>query len=319
MATSKKQKSIEFEHTESSSSSSSDHEMRKKRGLKAWCKSIAVGILQTLPPIPVCIWKPFLSFRLGTGTPPEGEQVDYVGPQFGRLGLQRFKLRELPEKPDPGCVRIIIVSDTHERHSSVTIPPGDVLLHCGDILMSSSLAVQSHGEEVLEEFNDWLERQPCAEKVVIGGNHDAALQRLGSDAQEVLSAAVYLQDASYRLPLSGLLVYGNAFSRGTSHNRAWQTDDPEVTRSNCQGADVVMTHEWSPTLEDALRDAGCRPRLWACGHLHASHGARLAGNTVLVNAAIHDTRYRPWQPPVVVDLPKAGIARSQGSLETEWE
>ena len=36
-----------------------------------------------------------------------------------------------------GRVRVVCVSDTHERHDSVQLPAGDVLVHCGDAMAIS--------------------------------------------------------------------------------------------------------------------------------------------------------------------------------------
>ena len=36
--------------------------------------------------------------------------------------------------PRPGLVRLVLVSDTHDRHADLgPLPPGDILLHCGDL------------------------------------------------------------------------------------------------------------------------------------------------------------------------------------------
>lgn len=174
--------------------------------------------------------------------------------------------------------------------------------------MSSSLALQERGLRVLRDFNSWLETLPCREKVVIGGNHDRSLERLGDQAQSILSAAVVLQDESTVLSEAGIKVYGNAWSRGHSHNRAWQTDEPQLSAA-CQGADVVMTHLCSEVIEEALlREA--RPRLWASGHAHEAHGVQDRHGILFVNACIHDRKYNPVQPPVVVDLLKENKASS---------
>lgn len=46
-------------------------------------------------------------------------------------------------------MRIVCVSDTHGRHARTVIPPGDILIHAGDI------TTRGHLEEV-EEFDRWL-------------------------------------------------------------------------------------------------------------------------------------------------------------------
>lgn len=74
--------------------------------------------------------------------------------------LHRQSLAPPPPK-DP--ITIVCVSDTHGTQPP--LPPGDVLLHAGDLSVWGSLA------EIQEQLN-WLDAQPHAQKVLIAGNHD---------------------------------------------------------------------------------------------------------------------------------------------------
>ena len=66
----------------------------------------------------------------------------------------------------PDSLTIVLISDTHELHREVNIPPGDLLIHAGDFTMNSMSA------EKLIDFNEWLGDLPHALRVVIPGNHD---------------------------------------------------------------------------------------------------------------------------------------------------
>jgi len=261
-------------------------------------KRVAISILKLIPPLPTGLFDRLARHRLGT-TPLESPQVLFVS-NVGAEPVQRGSA-DLPQKAE-GCIRIVVVSDTHEAHRSVTLPHGDVLLHCGDILWSSSLAKQSRGIRVLEDFNLWLGELNFSEIVVIGGNHDIALQKLGDAATGMLSNAVFLQDESVVLPFSRLKVYGNAFSRGHSHNTAWQ-DPVSVSEAACKDVDVVMTHHKTSAIVDAVL-VHARPKIWASGHNHAGHGVTESDGTLLLNGAIMDGKYNPTQLPVVIDFPK---------------
>ena len=39
-----------------------------------------------------------------------------------------------------GSARLVVLSDTHSRHTNAIVPPGDVLIHCGDFTMSGTVA-----------------------------------------------------------------------------------------------------------------------------------------------------------------------------------
>lgn len=77
----------------------------------------------------------WLNFRTGSRSSPE--LCLYVSPSTNKRGEVTLRA-ELPPN-NPGVTRIVIVSDTHTRHAALgDLPIGDVFVHCGDILMSSS-------------------------------------------------------------------------------------------------------------------------------------------------------------------------------------
>jgi len=263
--------------------------------LKKRCKAAGIAVLGSLPPLPKVLLDWYVSKRVGHRGP-STPMVDFVSLHAGESETRRIPVEELPE-PATGAIRLVIMSDTHERHRTVTVPAADLLVHSGDILMSSSLAVQARGEAVLADFDAWLATLPCKEKVVIGGNHDTALQR----SPHLITNAVLLDDTAVTLENSGLKVYGNSYSEGSSHNSAWQEASPSVSEASCACAHVVLSHECASLLRQQVLPC-CRPLVWASGHSHSQHGVRLADGILFVNAAIQDTSYNPVQPPVVVDL-----------------
>jgi len=262
--------------------------------LKQRCKATGVALLGYLPPLPKVLLDWYVSKRVGHRGPAT-PVVDFVSLHAGETESQRMLVEELPAQA-AGTIRLVIMSDTHERHRTVSVPAADLLVHSGDLLMSSSLAVQSRGEAVLADFDAWLATLPCKEKVVIGGNHDAALRR----APHLITNATLLDDTAVTLEASGLKVYGNSYSEGHSHNSAWQAAHPSVSEA-CRGADIVLSHECASSLQQRVLPR-CRPLVWASGHSHSGHGVKLSDGTLFVNAAIQDTSYNPVQPPIVVDL-----------------
>ena len=125
--------------------------------------------------------------------------------------------------------RVVCISDTHLKHRDLCIPPGDVLIHGGDILLCNRRFSAAKTRELLIDFNDWIGQQPCSHKIVIGGNHDLGLEVLGKVAvQELLTNAIYLEYDAVALehPRNSssppLIVFGAPFSRGRSGNCAFQ-------------------------------------------------------------------------------------------------
>ena len=97
-------------------------------------------------------------------------------------------------------MRLVCISDTHNRHGALDVPEGDVLLHAGD------LTAQGTREEI-EAFGAWLAARPHPHKVVIAGNHDWLFQREPQAAVEALGTATYLQDSG--VTIGGLRFWGS--------------------------------------------------------------------------------------------------------------
>ena len=66
-------------------------------------------------------------------------------------------------------MRILQISDTHNRHQLLTsMPAADVLIHCGDFTDMGT-------EEEVLDFLNWYISLPYPHKIFIVGNHDLCL------------------------------------------------------------------------------------------------------------------------------------------------
>merc|ERR1711879_788954 len=83
----------------------------------------------------------------------------------------------------------------------LTLPDGDMLIHCGDILCESSTREYEANVSRLASFNNWLGQQHTGDtsrRIVIGGNHDGFLQDLGAEkVQGILSNSKYMFNELY--------------------------------------------------------------------------------------------------------------------------
>ena len=72
-----------------------------------------------------------------------------------------LELGALPAVPFDS-VRTVVISDTHGKHSLLRLPPGDLLIHCGDILSRNACIGTNTGKctgralAALRDFNCWL-------------------------------------------------------------------------------------------------------------------------------------------------------------------
>ncbi|UNI13581.1 hypothetical protein JDV02_000310 [Purpureocillium takamizusanense] len=219
--------------------------------------------------------------------------------------------------PSYAVIRVVCISDTHNAQPD--LPPGDILVHAGDLTENGSFAE-------LDAQLAWLAAQPHPHKLVVAGNHDVLLDdaflarhpaRRYGDARTKADLPLgppltYLQDSSARVGVvdrpgaeKALLVYGSPWTPayGVSAFQYARHEDP-WNGAVPDGVDVLLTHGPPRGHLDRrdFHDAGCsylaaevfrlRPRLHVFGHIHAARGRE---DLVLDRARrIHDEVYAGW-------------------------
>ncbi|TFK55026.1 Metallo-dependent phosphatase, partial [Heliocybe sulcata] len=209
-----------------------------------------------------------------------------------------------PPHPGSDWTRFVCISDTHSRRYPV--PPGDVLLHSGDLSLYGSFSA-------LHKTIAWLQTLPHPLKIIIAGNHDLCLdpdwtqntlgydedsQKTGSAQALVRDLAVreagiqYLEHESYQFTsVSGKQwnVYGSPAAPRYSDGAFQYATDQEADEiySNIPlDTEILLTHTPPYRTLDKTRKgkhAGCRRlaahmsqlnacRLHVFGHIHEGHG-----------------------------------------------
>lgn len=217
-------------------------------------------------------------------------------------------------------MKIVCISDTHNKHDAVIVPECDLLLHTGDF--------SSRGyRHELEAFVAWLDKQPAKHKVFISGNHDFICQ----SSPEFVNEVVAKHDVNYLLDdfveLEGLKIYGspwqpwfynwafnfNMNDDGTQAEKTWAKipDDTDIllTHGPPHGvldrvARLVTPDEdpcvGCPELKSRVLDVG--PKLHVFGHIHESYGTTKVHDTQFVNAACCTLQYNPTNEPIILEL-----------------
>jgi hypothetical protein len=212
-------------------------------------------------------------------------------------------------------MRVICISDSHNRHADFEIPDGDVLVHAGDWTNGGTPAE-------IAAFLEWLVSQPHRHKVIIAGNHD-----LGAGTQPTSHRGVhYLMDSG--VEIEGELFFGSpwsaplgptwAFARPFGRNPfACIPDEVAVLITHAPakytldyvpsldgGLQTSWEHAGSPELLKRVQDLE-HLKLHVCGHLHEARGYHPPDHEIpyhRVNAALLDGSYRPVHRPIVVDI-----------------
>ena len=196
--------------------------------------------------------------------------------------------RGAPFKPprNKHPIRIVCISDTH-CNSGMSIPPGDLLIHAGDLTNAGTIV------EIQDQI-DWLDSLPHKEKIVICGNHDSYFDpksrrpedKAGNRKLKWPNNMHYLENKAVPLKFKGgrrLNFYGSPdipacggddfafqYQRG---NDKWEGRIPMDT-------DVLITH--TPPKHHVDLNLGCegllkeiwevKPKLHVVGHIHSAHG-----------------------------------------------
>ncbi|MBI5494021.1 MAG: metallophosphatase domain-containing protein [Deltaproteobacteria bacterium] len=205
-------------------------------------------------------------------------------------------------------MRIVCISDTHNRLERMEIPDGDVLLHAGDATMAGKA-------EELEHFNTALGRLPHPHKVFIAGNHDWLFQRNNRQARAIITHATYLEDDG--CTVAGLRIWGSPWQPwfgGWAFNLQRGEELREKWAHIPDGIDILLTHgpphgHGDTTLlgehvgDEDLMEAVRRvkPRYHVFGHVHEGQGVSQEGGTKFINACMVDLDYRRGPAAVVVD------------------
>lgn len=181
----------------------------------------------------------------------------------------------------PSSLRVVIISDTHGRHNQLTLPPGDILLHCGDCLGNFFLSERSKKRALLDFF-EWINAQPFSIKFFIGGNHDGLFERYTpEEIREMASPALYLCHEAAIIEPIHWRVFGSPFSIRNSalspftafqgRSMAWMRSEPCDTSLTWRKNSVHTVEE--SNMKKQISSAAVSPTLPPFSS--ASHGELL--------------------------------------------
>ncbi|KAG2054268.1 Metallo-dependent phosphatase [Suillus hirtellus] len=170
-------------------------------------------------------------------------------------------------------VRTICISDTHNTDISALIPPGDILIHAGDLTHSGTPCE-------LQVTFDWLVSLPHEHKIIIAGNHDTYLQT--AEGRPCVHTwrdrgIIYLEDKAHTIQVCGrtFKIFGSPFTPQHS-NGAFQYPHMGITGTPSHWSvipndtDILITHG-PPHSHLNLAGLGCRAllaRIWELGRTH---------------------------------------------------
>jgi predicted phosphodiesterase len=219
-------------------------------------------------------------------------------------------------------MRIIAISDTHSYHRQISIPDGDILVHCGDFSWRGEL-------DILQDLCNFVKDLPH-KKIFIEGNHETGHQ-FGYKREPALkmmrdAGIIYLQDSG--VEIDGVYFYGSPFTpdffgweymlqRGKPLANKWALI-PERTN-------VIVSHGMPYQLLDDvprgngdINHPGCvdlrnridelsklgNLKLVCGGHLHRDNNEQPIEykGVKIANASICNNAYKPTNKPIIIDI-----------------
>jgi len=243
-------------------------------------------------------------------------------------------------------LKIVTISDTHNKHKQLQIPDGDIILHAGDST--------GRGErKEIANFIKWYGSLPHAYKILIAGNHDWGFDSARASEYEDFckeNNVIYLNDSSIKV--LGIKIHGSpvqpefcdwAFNRARTKeessdfgNNPWNHYEYIGTHWDkiSKDTDILITHGPAYGILDQVKmlgspnlgaHVGCeelrnkieeiKPKLHVSGHIHEARGVFVdkTRDITYVNASSLTERYVPHNDQAFVfDWDKTLVADSRG-------
>jgi len=203
-------------------------------------------------------------------------------------------------------ITICVLSDTHNQHRKLKIPKCDILVFAGDAGITTY--------DRLEDFNDWVGKQPARHKIVVAGNHDLYAEQIGkNDTKLLLSNAIYLENESVQV--EGIRFWGSPYSVLFNGWGFMKPSDKlkQIWDLIPEKTNIVVTHGPAFGILDYVRDLcqGCpelrskideiKPKYHLNGHIHECNGVLQREFTTHINASILDERYQIAHEPILFE------------------
>jgi Icc-related predicted phosphoesterase len=217
-------------------------------------------------------------------------------------------------------VRIVATADWHGEFPDWIgggLPKGDVLVIGGDVMPVHNHNRQFQAEWFREHFIPHLASLALRFEAVVwvAGNHDFALQDSPELTLGLPDGIFSLEDSSYWH--GSTHFYGSPWS-GRFGNWAFMDEEDGLAKRYAlipEDVDVLISHgppyglcdltdggEHVGSIALLERIAQMQPQIVITGHIHEAYGESMIGPTTIMNVSLMDSRYRPVNAAMTIDL-----------------
>jgi Icc-related predicted phosphoesterase len=214
-------------------------------------------------------------------------------------------------------MRIVAISDIHERWHNIAIPECDLLISAGDYSFHGS-------PNIVKLYHEWLDQQPATHIISVQGNHETWVEKNFGEAKKIALEAcphVHFIDEGL-VEIDGIKIYCSAITP-MFFNWAWNRARGEEIKAHWDmipmDTNILISHgppygilDIVPWVDGTPKErVGCqdlldavkriKPDLHIFGHIHHSHGEHHEDGTSFYNVSIYDERYAPSNGVTVID------------------
>jgi Icc-related predicted phosphoesterase len=223
-------------------------------------------------------------------------------------------------------LKIVAISDTHCRLKEIEIPPGDVLIHAGDLTNSGNLR-QFASEMVLLGSH----ASKFKKILYVPGNHDFIAQEQPALVEAICSDNGVTCLIDKVEIIENLVFYGSpwqpefcnwAFNlpRGEELRKKWSSipdnvdvlithGPPAAIGDMCFNGDRVGCYDLLDRVGEITK-SGHTIKAHIFGHIHYSYGVYAKGDSLstasksimFINAATCGEDYLPTNPPITITI-----------------
>lgn len=227
-------------------------------------------------------------------------------------------------------LRLVHISDTHNRHEELNLPDGDIIVHSGDFTRDGTQAET-------EKFMAWWDRLRHPYKVLVAGNHDKCFDIVKYNGTRPFwfshMMAKYLKNDAINFYLEhgvagiwGLRIFGSPYSKNAipGDNR-WaftyeEKDASAIWVDIPEDLDILITHappqgklDWCNAHASLpTGHGGChalryfvkqrKPKLHLFGHIHEDYGVEWDADTIYSNSSAIDPYSKTVNEPIVFEI-----------------
>lgn len=213
-------------------------------------------------------------------------------------------------------MKIIAISDTHNKHNEITIPECDILIHSGD-------ATGMGRPSEIRNFAKWFNKQPAKHKIFVPGNHELKFEKELPASKlwfsEECPDGILLINES--ITIEGIKIYGSPVTP-FFYNWAWNQHSDELIKT-WQGipddTQILVTHGQANGINDIVDNQagmhlGCHHlmsriqelsqlKIYIGGHLHSGKKFTYFNGVQFYNASICGETYSVDYSPteIIID------------------